>query len=121
MVLPSGGEPAVLWLQEQVRDRLQDREVKIQQQTSPKYSHHSDGGAERATQTVRGLARMFVLLVETGTRVASNQKLRHGHGRCSTQRGSFVALVAHMILAEHRAKLESTSGISHLLWSSEKQ
>ena len=72
--LRSDGEPAILDLMTAVKTRLK-RNVdygKVLAQASPRESHQSNGGVERAIQTLRGIARVYMHYLEK----KSNSKLR---------------------------------------------
>ena len=58
VILQSDGEP------DAVRARFIKENGEVQQvsvQASPRHSHQSNGGAERAISTLRGIARVFLL------------------------------------------------------------
>ena len=57
VTLHSDKEPAICWVRDRVQANLIERGMSVTTRASPTHSHESNGGAERAVQSVRGLAR----------------------------------------------------------------
>ena len=56
MVTPhSDKEPVICWVRDKVQENLIERGMSVITRASPTHSHESNGGAERAVQSVRGL------------------------------------------------------------------
>ena len=67
VTLHSDKEPAICWVRDKVQANLIERGMSVTTRASPTHSHESNGGAERAVQSVRGLARTLVTQVEYRT------------------------------------------------------
>ena len=67
VTLHSDKEPAICWVRDKVQANLTERGMSVLTRASPTHSHESNGGAERAIQSVRGLARTLVTQVEHST------------------------------------------------------
>ena len=67
VTLHSDKEPAICWVRDRVQANLTERGMSVTTRASPTHSHESNGGAERAVQSVRGLARTLVAQVEDRT------------------------------------------------------
>ena len=67
VTLHSDKEPAICWVRDKVQPNLKERGMSVVTRASPTHSHESNGGAERAIQSVRGLARTLVTQVEHRT------------------------------------------------------
>ena len=67
VTLHSDKEPAICWVRDRVQANLIERGMSVTTRASPTHSHESNGGAERAVQSVRGLARTLVTQVEYRT------------------------------------------------------
>ena len=63
----SDKESAICWVRDRVQANLTERGMSVTTRASPTHSHESNGGAERAVQSVRGLARTLVAQVEDRT------------------------------------------------------
>ena len=64
VTLHSDKVPAICWVRDKVQANLIERQMSVTTRASPTHSHESNGGAERAVQSVRGLARTLVTQVE---------------------------------------------------------
>ena len=64
VTLHSDKEPAICWVRDKVQASLKERGMSVTTRASPTHSSESNGGAERAIQSVRGLARTLVTQVE---------------------------------------------------------
>ena len=71
VTLHSDKEPAICWVRDRVQANLIERGMSVTTRASPTHSHESNGGAERAVQSVRGLARTLVTQVEYRTGLTS--------------------------------------------------
>ena len=67
VTLHSDKEPAICWVRDRVQANLTERGMSVTTRASPTHSHESNGGAERAVQSVRGLHRTLVAQVEDRT------------------------------------------------------
>ena len=67
VTLHSDNEPAICWVRDKVQTCLTERGMSVTTRASPIHSSQSNGGAERAIQSVRGLARTLVTQVEQRT------------------------------------------------------
>ena len=76
LILQTDGEPALMALSHAVRDRViaDGRAQQVTCQVSPVGSHQSNGGAERAVQTVRGIARVYLEQVKERTGITFDPK-----------------------------------------------
>ena len=54
VTLHSDKEPAICWVRDRVQANLIERGMSVTTRASPTHSHESNGGAERAVQSVRG-------------------------------------------------------------------
>ena len=72
IILQSDGEPAIMALAQKMRGKIaKDSETdQISLQAAPRGSHQSNGAAERAVQTVRGLMRTLLLAMTRHAGVA---------------------------------------------------
>jgi len=72
MVLQTDGEPSIVALGRAVRDQVvsQGRAEQVTLQASPVGSHQSNGAAERAISTIRGLARVYLEALSNKTGLA---------------------------------------------------
>ena len=77
VTLHSDKEPAICWVRDKVQANLTERGMSVITRASPTHSHESNGGAERAIQSVRGLPRTLVTQVEhrTGLTFGANSPL----------------------------------------------
>ena len=89
VTLHSDKEPAICWVRDKVQANLIERGMSVTTRASPTHSHESNGGAERAVQSVRGLARTLVTQVEyrTGLTFGADSTLS-GYGRLDMLDGS---------------------------------
>ena len=80
VTLHSDKEPAICWVRDKVQANLIERGMSVITRASPTHSHESNGGAERAVQSVRGLARTLVHKWNTALGSPSEQTLLSGCG-----------------------------------------
>ena len=88
VTLHSDKEPAICWVRDKVQANLIERGMSVTTRASPTHSHESNGGAERAVQSVRGLARTLVTQVEYALGSFLEQIHLSGYGRLDMLDGS---------------------------------
>ena len=78
--LHSDSEPAICWVRDKVQTSFTERGMSVTTRASPIHSSQSNGGAERAIQSVRGFARTLVTQVEHHTGFTLRADSLSGYG-----------------------------------------